>query len=640
MDEWNLEYNAHSALYHCIPGLITTRSKTAHQITKVFPDKNGINLEIQNEDRLKEKLFNEIKSMYNSRIRKYGLDGLFQLGEYKDNLEIIKFKLINSSFESDDEDYSGVHRVYPKTFVCSECGDFRSITYKKFKYFDPNKCSNTECNGRYDQMSIVLFCDVCGRIKELREYNCKEHKDAPITLKRIEWDSLGNWEVICPICQKKGKEPVQLFNVLSCNHYENDFNKTSKLCSEPRSKFIPLTIKEGGIFSPIIITSVDIPPVEYIDLKDLEFVLLALHLGKFDDITEDIGEEVSLEDIEELIMSYNSKILKKKHFKQIGQINSSENKKNSIWREYNHIDLIEDVIGNLKDRFNHTELENFNDYFAITKPFSDYQDNKPISYDEHIISMNNEDKKEIALENYEKLKEDFGLEDIKYVPSLTLISSCIGVINGINRFYEEDFVPHFNPLWKDADKKDTLLVYSYPYETEGIIFDLDKIKVCDWLIKNEFIKNNKPKSSNEAKEILLNIQKYTDDQKYTEEFLALKTLLHTLSHILINKASLYTGLDTDSSSEILFVNQASILIFSTSNINIGGFEHIFENSLFNWFYQIKIDMLDCILDPTCIYENGACFSCLYLPEYVCAEFNHFLDRDVFVGKGERYQSYW
>lgn len=639
MDDWNLEYNAHSALYHCIPGLITTRSKTAHQIMKVFPDKNGKNLEIQNEDRLKEKLFAEIKSMYNSRIQKYELDGLFRLGEYRDNLEIIKFKLINNSFETDEDDYSGIHGVYPKTFVCSDCGDFRSIPYKEFKYFDPNKCRTIGCSGHYDQMSIVLFCEICGRIKELREYNCKKHKDAPITLRRIEWDSLGNWEVICPICEKQNEDPVQLFNVLSCHHYENDFNKSSKLCSQPPSKFIPLTIKEGGIFSPIIITSVDIPPVEYIDLDDLEYVLLALHLGKFKDISEDIGEEVSLEDIEELIMSYNSKILKRKYFNQL-DLDVSENEKNSIWKDYNHIDLIEDVITNLKDRFDKIELENINDYFAITKPFSNYQENRPISYEEYINSLNSEDKKEMAFETYKKLKKDFGLEDIKYVSSLTLISSCIGVINGINRFYQEDFVPHFNPLWKEDDKKENLLVYSYPYETEGIIFDLDKIKVCNWLIENGLIPNDRPKSSNDAKEILLNIQKYTDDQKFTKEFTALKTLLHTLSHILINKASLYTGLDADSTSEIIFINQASILIYSTSNINIGGFEHIFENSLFNWFYQIKIDMLDCILDPTCIFEDGACFSCLYLPEYVCSEFNHFLDRDVFIGKGERYKSYW
>lgn len=109
---------------------------------------------------------------------------------------------------------------------------------------------------------------------------------------------------------------------------------------------------------------------------------------------------------------------------------------------------------------------------------------------------------------------------------------------------------------------------------------------------------------------------------------------------MIRRSSIYTGLESDSCSELIFVNAGAIVIYSTSNINIGGFEFVFEHSLEDWLRDIEFDVEECTLDPACIFENGACFSCLFLQEYVCTEFNHHLDRDVFLG-GKRFAvGYW
>lgn len=166
------------------------------------------------------------------------------------------------------------------------------------------------------------------------------------------------------------------------------------------------------------------------------------------------------------------------------------------------------------------------------------------------------------------------------------------------------------------------------------MIDLNKIKVCEWLIKNNFIDAKIPKNNEDAIEILLKIEKKDD------AYIKLQTLLHTLSHILIRRSPLHTGLDSESCSELIFVNSAAILIYSTSVINTGGFSFVFEHSLFDWFSDVKLDLNDCTLDPTCIFEKGACFSCMYVPEFVCTDFNRNLDRDVFLGK-KRYEfSYW
>ena len=82
------------------------------------------------------------------------------------------------------------------------------------------------------------------------------------------------------------------------------------------------------------------------------------------------------------------------------------------------------------------------------------------------------------------------------------------------------------------------------------------------------------------------------------------------------------------------------MIYSTSNINIGGFSYVFENSLIEWFNDVRYDVQECIFDPSCYEEDGACFSCMYLPEYVCCLFNQYLDRDVFIGKKRFKNGFW
>lgn len=302
-----------------------------------------------------------------------------------------------------------------------------------------------------------------------------------------------------------------------------------------------------------------------------------------------------------------------------------------------YINELENVVETLKVTYSGVDLENFNDYYAIKGIFSD--ENFPntinkISYDQYIELCEETTKKEILKNNYNDLKDEFGIEDITYISNINLISSAIGIIKGINKFYEEDFVPHFTPIWKNYSKKKEFHVYSYPFETEGIMIDLDKVKVCEWLIKNRLLKEKMPNNSKKATAILLKISK--DDEAYIH----LQKLLHTLSHILIRRSPLHTGLDSESCGELIFTNAAAILIYSTSNINTGGFSFVFEHSLFDWFRDVKLDLSDCTFDPTCILDKGACFSCMYLPEFVCSDFNHNLDRNVFLGK-KRYEfSYW
>lgn len=602
IDRTKYKFPAYSALYHTVKGLIFMRGNFAQKVAYLLVDESDRNLKINNEKRLKEKIFREIMGRYNARIDKHDL--LFQKfsGSRKDDVEIVKFKLVESM---EKDAYSGRYAIFPRTFVCSKCGDFRNLKSSEWGTFNPNKCGVPGCSGKYEQVSIVMFCEECGIITPLY-YSCKKHGTRRIKLDRSVKDSLSTWKVVCRDCYEEGsQEPVDIFR-FTCKHKEGG----EKICNKDEKKFKPLTIKEGGVYTPVVITSVDIPSTESIHIDDIEYILLGLHLGKFDKISERVGS-VDLGKIESYYRGYNDENLREFLSPDIAGF----------------IDIIDNAVRELTSEYGGADLENFNNYIAVTNKGAR-------SYDEYIKETYGDAIKEVFEQNYQKLKAKYGIEKITHISEINLVSSCIGIINGINKFYEPGFVPHFNPIWKEQRKKDKMLVYAYPFETEGVLIDLDKVRICNWLIDNDLIDDKRPKNESDAKELLLKLE------ESTKAYDVVKTLLHTFSHLLMRRSSLYTGLDSDSCSELIFVNPAAILIYSTSNINIGGFEFVFEHSLNDWFRDVEFEVRECTLDPTCIFETGACFSCLYLPEYVCTEFNHYLDRDVFIGKKRYDVGYW
>ncbi len=169
-----------------------------------------------------------------------------------------------------------------------------------------------------------------------------------------------------------------------------------------------------------------------------------------------------------------------------------------------------------------------------------------------------------------------------------------------------------------------------PYETEGMLIELEKDKIFEW-IKNI----TKKDYSYPPEQMLL----YMDED--SEEYRLVYALLHTLSHLLIKKSAVFTGIDTDSCSEMIFPTNGAILIYSTSTINIGGFGSLFENNLLDLFTESDFEIRKCIYDPVCLNAEGSCFSCLYLPEFVCCNFNKYLDRDIILGSNKRYNEvFW
>ena len=599
MDDFKVPFAAYSALFRAVNNSMFINDKLSNKIVWMNVDKTDENLEIFNEERLKTILFDELKLLYNDRINSHDLN-LTRLGENDiNNFSIERFKLVDDN----DRSISGLYEVFPKTFRCEKCNDFRIFSNdEEWEKFDVNNCRVPGCDGSYTQVPFIGFCETCGEISPIF-HNCDEHGHEHLKLIRKEINAPGTWKIRCTEC---GKE-MDMMNF--CNHRKNT------LSDKDITKLRPINVNHGGIFRSIVKTTIDIP--DYEESKDIDIILLGAYLDYWDKYfaEDDLTDEEIIEDVIyylNLLEEYPTEKDRRKAIRRRG----------IDFNNFEKGEKIKNEIQKLKEDYTFTYSE-LNDYFILKERFSDDEDKKNVNF--YDIIKDDEDD----LVKFAKFKLDVGIDEVTYIPDIHMISSSIGVVKGIDD--DEGNAPHFEPHWKSYKEKDTFRAFSFPFETEGIMFDLDKDKVVDWIFAN----SNQTRNPNiSAEEFLFELD------ESSEEYENLKTLIHTFAHILINRSSIYTGLNSDSCGELLFPKAGAFLIYSTSNINIGGFSFVFENSLFEWFNNVELEVHDCVFDPTCIDEKGACFSCVYLPEFVCSHFNNFLDRDVFLGENRFEKGYW
>ena len=131
-------------------------------------------------------------------------------------------------------------------------------------------------------------------------------------------------------------------------------------------------------------------------------------------------------------------------------------------------------------------------------------------------------------------------------------------------------------------------------------------------------------------------------------------LLHTLSHLVMNRMTFECGYSSAALRERLYVSSdleapmAGLLIYTAagdSEGTMGGLVRMGQpGNLENVVRQALVDAQWCSTDPVCM-EIGmrggqgpescnlaACHNCSLVPETACEEFNRFLDRAVLVGK--------
>ncbi len=608
MTEVKFHFPGNSALFRATKDLIFVKGKLAFKVNYL----NTIDFEENdagNYKRIIDRIFYLIKNNYNNRIEKYNLS--LNKIDSKENLELKKLKLITSKPGESKASTSGYAQVFPKTFVCDKCSDFKV----EYNLNDISKnCQVTGCSGIYKQVSVVKFCEKCGHVDQLF-YQCQNNKKHRVKLYRKKADDLTTWYFQCATC--KGKK----VDILGFRCFHEDFVSKVKLLDDKASNFKPLTVREGAIFIPSVYTMVDLPSSNKITDQALNYISLGLAQGL---IKDEQGNIRSLESINGDYELYNSSLARKRFGKDMSDLE---------WMKQCNVYEIEQIIQELKDTvIDSRNLNYLLDYLSLASNIS--EDHLALNFSNYLSTIVDDKEKQIKTKLYQKMKEDLNIDEITYIENVKLLNINYGYIRGVNKFYEDGFKPHFEPNWSNKfdSENNKFEAYVFPFETEGILIRLDMGSILKWLEKNNIRSFTKDELDNPG----LTILKLNDD--LIEDFVF--PLLHTLSHQIIKLSSDYTGIDIDSHSEIIYPRNGAIFIFSLNNVNIGGFKYLFENAIFELFRKVNTTIDSCIYDPLCTNLKGACFSCLYLSEHVCRYFNQRLDRDLYNAKKRFKVGFW
>ena len=179
--------------------------------------------------------------------------------------------------------------------------------------------------------------------------------------------------------------------------------------------------------------------------------------------------------------------------------------------------------------------------------------------------------------------------------------------------------------------------YGSKLDTEGILFQIDLKKIILWLKANGIIREEQIPDLDDYE----SIQKWYADNIHSENISSFANvdediitssvfgLLHSMSHAFIRGAGEISGISSNSISEIIFVETASIFIYSqlTQGVPLGALSGMAEFRYYQFLKNVYNDSRNCIFDPICEQrDDSACSGCLIIPETTCSYFNNTLGR--------------
>lgn len=182
------------------------------------------------------------------------------------------------------------------------------------------------------------------------------------------------------------------------------------------------------------------------------------------------------------------------------------------------------------------------------------------------------------------------------------------------------------------------LVYGAKLDTEGILFEIDQGKIIEWLYQNGIIGAEKMPDLEDELSIKKWFAEYVhgdvismfgDIEKNEIITKHVFALLHSISHAFMKAAGELSGLSSNSLTEIILVETASIFIYAQTSqgIPLGALSGMAEANYLNFLRSAYEESRNCIFDPICAErDDTACSACLIIPEISCNHFNVELGR--------------
>ena len=601
----------HQSLYKYLPGSWVDFTQSGGGVTyAVHVDRwNSVHLTGINNKRLLRVVNQRV-----SEFRNGSPDGAASVVNFSSEVNEENYYVLTPKVS--EQERAIVTSVKPWVFVCNSCGRVRQYySYDEFKRREHEPCDN--CGKHMTQLRMIRFCK-CGYADGIFVPKCKNSAHGTKYMTRRG----SGFDFVCKKCGQKAALPFY--------------------CPDCKSKLDIKPALDSSHYFPFSVSLIDL-----LDKRKDVFL---------DNEKENRGEKVVISQYLDLIpQDEYAGIMTKGRITQDDEFEANLVKEAEGLRAAN---VLEDIIATVIDAKRRTNPNN-KIYEAIEQvgqgiSVVSNDEIKPIAeeileYDElvHAKIVLNLEEAELDAEivndgikpDYIGISKTMGFSNVQICSGVPIVFAAYGYTRKL-RECTEGVKLHGFP--QEMEKKN---IYATRLETEGVLFELDRRKVLNWLLDNQLIEQQDlPQDMSDYGIKMWFLDRVRLD--YITPFTPIDengiygsitknvfTLVHSISHALINEAAEICGLDKSSLSEYILPNIPAVFIYCSNSqgFNMGALYSAFQSHFDHWLKHAKERSRKCIFDPICIDKEKACAGCLFLNEVSCQHFNKDLDRGYLCG---------
>ena len=527
-----------------------------------------------------------------------------------------------------DHERAIVTSVKPWVFVCNSCGIVRQYySYEEFKRREHERCV---CGNHMTQLRMIRFCK-CGYADGIYIPKCPTEGHGTKYMVRRG----TGVDFVCSKCGKKAspsfycpecKQKLDTKPALDSSHYFSFTLSLIDLLDKRKDIFLDNETNSRGEKTVI---------AQYLDL---------IHPDEYNDIIA--AGKITQEDDFELALQKEAAALRAGGLDEatIALVLDAKRRANPNSKIFEAIERVGQGLS----------VANEEDYKRIAEEILEYDE---LVHAKITLSLEEaEQDAEIVNDglkpDYRGISKELGFSNVQLCSGVPIVFSAYGYTRK-ERFGEGVRLRGFP---QEMDKKN---VYASRLETEGVLFELDRRKVLEWLLQNELISQaDLPQDMSDfgikmwfldqvRLEKIKTFEAIDDSDRLGNITKHVYTLLHSISHSIINEAAEICGLDKSSLSEYLLPSIPAVFVYCSNSqgFNMGALYSAFQTHFDKWLKHAREKSHKCIFDPICIDKEKACAGCLFLNEVSCRHYNKDLDRSYLCGyfnkqKQKKLRGFW
>ena len=525
-----------------------------------------------------------------------------------------------------------IGEISPLVFYCSSCGTVSDLcnpdAVDKYTW----KCKNPDC-GKWavKQLQMIYACE-CGYAQPIKVpyvQGVKDFKFRPNETQYKMFYRSGNSEKpaefvqICPNCNSR----LVPDNANSGRNYKPFTLKVINLVDQRNGQFY----KKGIDAQKTIVCRW----FDKLSTADYEEILNNIELAFSDAFKSDAQRRNVEQQVRALI---NAGMLPPEMF---------ESAVNNMLQNAPNTKSVERYVAMCDDLFSRKKTEDPVGYAEWLSHFSfKLMQYDTLKYAKRIITLEEAIQRQLDMEFIDSPEEITALNQKMGIANMQ-VSCDIQIIN-CTYGYSRRVADPKNSTNKNCRLKlnaydrtrdgTANLVYGAKLDTEGILFEISQRKIIEWLYENKIIGEEQlPDLDDDVSvkkwfaqyvhsDVISMFGEIDDSEKITKNVFA---LLHSMSHAFMNAAGELSGLSSNSLTEIILVETASIFIYAQTSqgIPLGALSGMAESNYAYFLKKAFDEAKNCVFDPICTErDDTACSACLIIPEISCNHFNAELGR--------------